>query len=58
MKQLTMLVTDGWANNLIGIVSSYKIFSLANEHWEKQGKRPVFKSKVFREVFKKVTGLQ
>jgi transcriptional regulator GlxA family with amidase domain len=42
MKNLTILVPDGEGNNLSSIVGAYKIFSRANEHWKKSGKKEPF----------------
>lgn len=42
MKQLTIVVPQG-QNNLSSIVGPYKIFSRANEYFQKLGLEPVFK---------------
>jgi transcriptional regulator GlxA family with amidase domain len=42
MKHLTILVPDGEGNNLSSIVGAYKIFSRANEHRKKAGRKEVF----------------
>src|SRR5215212_8242316 len=42
MKHLTIIVPDG-ENNLSSIVGAYKIFTRANEYWEKTGKEKLFK---------------
>ncbi|PWT74252.1 MAG: AraC family transcriptional regulator [Bacteroidetes bacterium] len=42
MKHLTIVVPEG-QNNLSSIVGAYKIFSRANEYWEKIGKKALFK---------------
>lgn len=42
MKHLTILVPDG-QNNLSSVIGPYKIFSMANSHWKKLGKKEVFK---------------
>jgi len=42
MKHLTILVPDG-QNNLSSIVGTYKIFTRANEYWQKTGRRELFK---------------
>jgi transcriptional regulator GlxA family with amidase domain len=43
MKHLTILVPDGEGNNLSSIVGAYKIFTRANEHWGKTGRKELFK---------------
>jgi len=42
MKHLTIIVPEG-QNNLSSIVGAYKIFTRANEYWEKTGRRELFK---------------
>ncbi|MBI3134224.1 MAG: helix-turn-helix domain-containing protein [Bacteroidetes bacterium] len=42
MKHLTILVPEG-ENNLSSIVGAYKLFTRANEHWKKAGRKDVFK---------------
>lgn len=42
MKHLTILVPKGEANNLSSIVGTYKIFTRANEYYQKIGKKKVF----------------
>ena len=42
MKHLTIIVPDG-QNNLSSIVGAYKIFTRANEHWKKNGRKELFK---------------
>lgn len=42
MKHLTIIVPNG-QNNLSSIVGPYKIFTRANEYWEKSGREKLFK---------------
>ena len=42
MKHLTILVPEG-ENNLSSIVGAYKIFTRANDHWKKTGRKELFK---------------
>lgn len=43
MKHLTILVPGGEGNNLSSIVGAYKIFSRANDYWQKKYDRKVFR---------------
>lgn len=45
MKQLIILVPNG-QHNLSSVVGSFKIFTRANEYWEKLGRDPVFDIKL------------
>ena len=46
MKHLTILVPAGEGNNLSSIVGAYKIFSRANQYWQRTKKEEVFKIQV------------
>lgn len=53
MKRLTILVPNG-QNNLSSIVGAYKIFTRANDHWKKTGKKEIFKKIELAGLSKKV----
>jgi transcriptional regulator GlxA family with amidase domain len=46
MKHLTILVPAGEGNNLSSIVGAYKIFSRANQYWQRTKRKEVFKIQV------------